>query len=448
MPIRDIVVTLIVLGALPLALMRPYIGVLVWTWISFMNPHRLTWGFAYDMPFALIIAVPTLLGLLITKERRPIPAVREAVLLAAFWAVTVLSTLFAQYPEWAWQDLKEFSKILLMTFVMILLMQDRLKLRFVLVIAAFSIGFYGLKGGLWALTTGGGAFGMVLGPDRSFIGDNNGLGLALNMTLPILFFLAREESNVWLRRLFYTVFCFSIVGVLLTYSRSGFLGLVAVLFVLVARSKWKVYAIAVALIGAVSLGAFLSERWFSRMESISEYEKDDSAMSRLYAWGIAWQIAVRSPLVGGGFRVVPQKESWEKYAPDYYHRTGLAHNTHSIYFHALAEHGFTGLFVLLVLIFSIWLSLRRIRREARSLHGGDWLINYSLMVETSLVAFLVTGAFQNLLYFDLFYFLIAVTVILKQLAKDSIVVAVPFASAELLTPEMQRVGRPGYVLRS
>jgi putative inorganic carbon (HCO3(-)) transporter len=444
MPIRDIVVTLIVFGALPLALMRPYIGVLVWTWISFMNPHRLTWGFAYDMPFALIIAVPTLLGLLITKERRPMPAVREAVLLAAFWALTVLSTLFAQYPESAWQDLKEYTKNLLMTFVMILLMKDRLKHRYVLVIAAFSIGFYGLKGGLWALTTGGGAFGMVLGPDRSFLGDNNGLGLALNMTLPMLFFLAREESNVWLRRLFYTVFCFSIIGVLLTYSRSGFLGLVAVLFVLVARSKWKVYAIAVALVGAVSLGAFLSERWFSRMESISDYEKDDSAMSRLYAWGIAWQIALRSPLVGGGFRVVPQKESWEKYAPDYYHRTGLAHNTHSIYFHALAEHGFTGLFVLLALIFSVWLSLRRIRREARSLPDGDWLINYSLMIETSLAGFLVTGVFQNLLYFDLFYFLIAVTVILKKLTEDAVALSRQSALADSAAIRPQRIGTYGY----
>jgi putative inorganic carbon (HCO3(-)) transporter len=444
MPIRDVVVTLIVLGALPLALMRPYIGVFVWTWISFMNPHRLTWSFAYDMPFALIIAIPTLLGLLITKERRAIPAVRESILLGTFWAVTVLSTLFAQYPEWAWHDLKEFSKILLMTFVMILLMQDRLKLRFVLVIAAFSIGFYGLKGGLWALTTGGGAFGMVLGPDRSFLGDNNGLGLALNMTLPILFFLAREESNVWLRRLFYTVFCFSIIGVLLTYSRSGFLGLVAVLFVLVARSKWKVYAIAVAMVGAVSLGAFLSERWFSRMESISEYEKDNSAISRLYAWGVAWQIALESPLVGGGFRVVPQKESWEKYAPDYYYRTGLVHNTHSIYFHALAEHGFTGLFLLLALIFSIWLSLRRIRREARSVADGTWLINYSLMVETALAGYLVTGAFQNLLYFDLFYFLIAVTVILKRLTEDAVALSRESVCADSPRTRPQRTGTYGY----
>ena len=61
---RDIVLTLVIFGLLPFILRRPHIGVLVWTWIGFMNPHRLTWGFAYDMPFAMIVALVTLVSLL------------------------------------------------------------------------------------------------------------------------------------------------------------------------------------------------------------------------------------------------------------------------------------------------------------------------------------------------------------------------------------------------
>ena len=45
---RDIIVTLAVFGLLPLILRRPWLGVLAWSWLGFMNPHRLTWGFAYD----------------------------------------------------------------------------------------------------------------------------------------------------------------------------------------------------------------------------------------------------------------------------------------------------------------------------------------------------------------------------------------------------------------
>ena len=41
---RDIVLTLVIFGTLPFILWRPHIGVLVWTWIGFMNPHRLTWS--------------------------------------------------------------------------------------------------------------------------------------------------------------------------------------------------------------------------------------------------------------------------------------------------------------------------------------------------------------------------------------------------------------------
>jgi putative inorganic carbon (hco3(-)) transporter len=443
MPIRDVVLTLIVFGSLPFCLMRPYIGVLVWTWISFMNPHRLTWSFAYDMPFALIIAIPTLLGLLVTKDRRNLPLTRETFLLGTFWLIVVLSTIFSMYPDEALPDLNRFSKILLMIFVTIMLVQDREKLRVLLIIAALSIGFYGLKGGLWTLKTGGAA-GWVLGPERSFIGDNNGLALALNMTLPILFYVAREESHRWFRRILYTVFCFSILGVLLTYSRAGFVGLVVVGLMLTARSKWKIFAASLAVIAVLAAGVFLTERWYDRMSSISEYEKDNSAMSRIYAWTVAWNIALQRPLLGGGSRVVEHKELWERYAPAYYFLTRKAHSVHSIYFQALAEHGFTGLFVVLALIASTLLTLRRIRRDARRFAEHSWLINYSLMTEAAIFAFLATGAFQNLLYFDLFYFLIAVTVVLRQLTRDAVAAANAVAVTDSVTVRPQPVAAYGY----
>jgi putative inorganic carbon (HCO3(-)) transporter len=52
-----------------MALRRPWIGVMLWTWISIMNPHRYAWGFATTAPVAMIAALVTLLGLLFTRER-------------------------------------------------------------------------------------------------------------------------------------------------------------------------------------------------------------------------------------------------------------------------------------------------------------------------------------------------------------------------------------------
>jgi putative inorganic carbon (HCO3(-)) transporter len=422
--IRDAVLTLIIIGALPCCFKRPYIGVLFWSWISFMAPHRLTWGFAYDLPFAQIVAVPTMMGFFLTKERRPIPRFAETALLAAFWSLTFVTTAFAWYPDEAWSAFEQFSKIIFMIFVTIALVQDRVKLRYLLMVEALSIGFYGLKGGVWSLATGG-ASGMVLGPEESFIRDNNSLALALNMTLPILFFLAREEQRIWLRKILRTIFFLTILAVIFTYSRGGFLGLAVVLLGLVARSRLKIYAFALVFVGAIAVSSFVPERWVNRMSTISNYEEDRSAMSRIYAWKLGWRVALESPLVGGGFNVFGHDEIWAKYAPEFYFEIGKdatnrTPNAHSIYFHVLGEHGFAGFLIFIGLIAATLSSLRKTRRHAKSLPDASWLVNYSYMVETSIFAFLATGAFVNLTYFDLFYFLVGVSIVLRQLAKAAV----------------------------
>src|SRR5438309_1278795 len=111
---RDVALTLVIFGTLPFILWRPHIGVLVWTWIGFMNPHRLTWSFAYDMPFAMIVALATLVGLLISREPKKIPWTREAIVLLVFLTWVLLTTIQSIYPTLAWFKLNQFWKILLM----------------------------------------------------------------------------------------------------------------------------------------------------------------------------------------------------------------------------------------------------------------------------------------------------------------------------------------------
>ena len=79
---RDIAVTLAVFGSLPFIIKRPWIGILVWTWLGFMNPHRLAWGFATTLPFAMVVALTTMLAMLMSKEEKKIPWTREMVLAA------------------------------------------------------------------------------------------------------------------------------------------------------------------------------------------------------------------------------------------------------------------------------------------------------------------------------------------------------------------------------
>src|SRR5207302_352966 len=151
---RDIVLTLIIVGSLPWCFTRPWIGILVWSWVSYMNPHRLCWGFATTLPFAQTVAIATVAGWLFTKDRYKLPWTREVALLLMLWAVFVLSTLGALNPQEAWIELERVSKILFMTFMTLLLIQDRTRLHILLLVIALSIGFFGFKGGIFMLATG------------------------------------------------------------------------------------------------------------------------------------------------------------------------------------------------------------------------------------------------------------------------------------------------------
>src|SRR5207253_1536403 len=105
-----------------------------------------------------------------------------------------------------------------MSLLASVLLTDRTRARQFLLVIAVSLGFYGFKGGLFGLTTGG--HFMVLGPGDSIIGANNNLGLALNMCLPLLWYLAREESG-WRRRILQSMFFLTIPAIMFTYSRAS-----------------------------------------------------------------------------------------------------------------------------------------------------------------------------------------------------------------------------------
>ncbi len=406
---RDIVLTAFVFAMLPVCLVRPWIGILMWSWLGYMNPHRLTWGFAFTMPFAQLIAVTTLIGFVFTKARAPLPRVREIYLLLGLWAVFTVSTQFALYPESAWDQLTKVSKIFFMTLITISLCQESRKVHALVWVIAMSLGFFGLKGGIWAVLTG--AENQVLGPAGSFIEGNTEIGLALVMNLPLLLYVRREEKRGWLRLLLIIMFGFSTIAIVGTYSRGALLGLLVVLAVLVLKSRARVLAVVLLLVGILLVTPMIPEKWFARMDTINTYEQDGSAMARLTVWYAAWQLGLEHPMLGGGFKTF-DKAVINKYVPEW----NLDTDAHNIFFQILGEHGFTGLALYLALTISTLLSLRRLERRTRHEPTLSRIHNLSQLVQVSLVGYMVSGFFLGLCYFDLFYHLVAITIILKQLA--------------------------------
>lgn len=420
---RDYALILFFLVLLPFCLQRPYVSILVWSWFGYMNPHRLTWGIAYGFPFSQIIAFVAIISIAKEMKSFSFPWERETILLLLLWFMFFLTTIFALNPEGAWEKLDRVSKILFMTCMTMYVINDKEKLRLLILVIALSLGYFGFKGGLFSLLSAG-QF-RVYGPPDSFIAENNGLALALNMALPLLYYLAKEEQSQKLKLLFKSVFALTILAVLFTYSRGGFLGLMVVASAVFLRMKLsgKLLVGAFVLILLPPLITVMPDQWLGRMQTIETYESDGSAMSRIEAWKLAWRIGLARPLTGAGFQAMEDERMYDLYYPE----ATLRHDVHSVYFEALGECGFVTLGILLLLMGSCILSLRGLRKRARNNPALQWLDQYSHMVQISLYAYMVCGAFLELLSFDLFYHLVSIVVILKTLEKRAL------ATAELLS---------------
>lgn len=416
MSTRDLLVTLAVLCALPFCLFRTWVGLLVWSWLAYMNPHRLTWGFAHDLPFAQLVAAATLVGVLFANDRKPFLLSRELILLCGLWAWFFLTSMGAVYPEDAWEKFKEVSKILLMALLVVPFFQDRYRIRMLLLVIAASLGFYGFKGGLFVLLTGGQH--MVLGPPESFFAANTELALVMNMALPLLFYLAREETNRWLRRVLWAAFFLTVITVPFTYSRGGTIGLVVVLLVLFVRARRRLLLIPVVAAGLIGFAYFAPDQWVDRMQSLEDVSVDGSAQLRLMSWRVALRIAEDRPVFGGGFKVFVHRETYDIYMPEYPRAFG--HDAHSIYFNLIGEHGWGGLTIFVALLVLTLLKLRSIRRLSRANPEVAWAANYAHMIQASLATYLVTGAFLSVAYFDLAYQLIILVPLIHAVALQEI----------------------------
>jgi len=413
-PLRDIVFLLILIFLIPMSLLRPWLGVLAWSWIAFMAPHMLTWGFARSLPVGMLIGGATLVGFVFTRDRKPLPRTAGVLLLVLFVVDFTLTTVLAMNPYLAWGKWQWVTKALLMSFVAMCLCQDRVRLRWLYLVPALSLGFYGFKGGIWVLLSGGGE--RVFGPEGTFFGDNNELGLALCMVLPLLLYLSREEPRPWLKVLLRLVFGFSIVGILGTYSRGALLGLLAVAALLVWRSPWRKTAIAVALLLALAITPFLPDKWWGRMDTISVENPDTSVQARLNAWQTALNLAADRPFTGGGFRALWDEYTWRRY---FNGEIIKAWDAHSIYFEILSEHGYVGLALYLSIIGTTLISLQRIRKRWRGHPEYGYLANYADMTQLAIYPFLVAGAFLSLAYFDLYLHLLATSFILQVLSQEA-----------------------------
>jgi probable O-glycosylation ligase (exosortase A-associated) len=282
-----------------------------------------------------------------------------------------------------------------------------------MIVIAGCFGLFIVKSFPFVIATGG-AY-RIYGPPNSMIADNTDFGLALNMTLPIFFFLAQSESRPWVKRLFAFLFLATIPVILFTYSRGALIGLICVGGLMLVRlpMRLRLLIIPAIVFGLLSAIMFAPESWRDRMETLGNTSADASAQARLNAWEYSLHLASDHPLTGGGFATFTH-ELYVRYAPN---SSVEAQTAHSIYFQLLAEHGFTGLGLYLTLLVSSILSAGKIIKNAR-LYGDETVIHYANMFRFSLVGFAISGTFLSRAYFDYFFCIVACIAVLKYVSRE------------------------------
>jgi probable O-glycosylation ligase (exosortase A-associated) len=403
---RSYLLFLAIMGTIPVIFAKPYFGVLVYSWVSYMNPHRLTWGFTYSFPFAMIVAVATIGAWMISRESKKIPMTALSVLIIAYTFWVSFTTLFAILPDAAFAKWDRSIKTLLITFLTMALINSRERLDALIWVIVVSLGFFGVRGGVFTALTAGNYH--VWGPADSFIEDNNHLGAALIMALPLMRYLQLQAQRRYIRLALLGSMGLTGLAILGTQSRGAALAGATMLIMLWLRSRKKLF-LGVGLVIGVSLGlAFMPQKYFDRLDTINEYENDGSAEGRIQTWKYAWRFALTSPIVGGGFEMFASDEMRHRFTPGERVRA-----SHSIWFETLGEHGFVGLLIFVAIGAAALLACGRVRRQCKGFPERVWAFDLASNLQVTFVGFAVAGTFLNKAFYDMYWQLLAVTVVLS-----------------------------------
>jgi probable O-glycosylation ligase (exosortase A-associated) len=188
-------------------------------------------------------------------------------------------------------------------------------------------------------------------------------------------------------------------------SRGGLLAMAAMGLFLWFKSRRKFVMTVYMAIAVAIMAAVMPQEWYDRMDTIRNYEQDDSALGRINAWHTAFNVA-KDRITGGGFDTF-RPQTFRQYAPEPFR----VHDVHSVYFEVMGEHGFIGFGMFILLAVFAWLRANQVIRECKNDPERKWAADLAAMIQVSLVGYGAGGAFLGLAYFDLTYHLMIILVL-------------------------------------
>jgi putative inorganic carbon (HCO3(-)) transporter len=405
--LRTIFVLLILVPGLIAGLRSRFAALQLYLWYALFRPQEWMWwdisSLRISLLLGLLVVVPCILTGVFPYVAHPL-----SVGAVVFFTSAALAQINAVDPAMSLAWLEFLFRLLLICLLGISLVSDQKRFRMTLAVIAASFGFHAAKAGLMSFLGGGLRFAEGLA--GAYV-DNNGYAVAMAMIAPLLVAAGQNIKHRWAKYAFYAAAPFSVVAVVSTFSRGGFLavGSGALAFAALQRRRFAAFALVGAL--AVPVAAFMAAQpgYLDRLNTIRTYEEVDerSALGRLHFWRVAIDMARDRPFGIGLFSYEAAYDRYDTSLGQY----GQRRSVHSSHFQALAETGFLGAAAwtfLWVLAFRAAFRIRR-RGSRANLSRDDQILFVSAAngLIASMTAFLVGGSFVAMTLNDLTWFTFA-----------------------------------------
>ena len=411
------------------SLKGPFYALLLYLWLAYFRPESWLWfDFVSQLDLSFFVGVFILLATLMSSDKVRFgfgPA-----LILIFLMHSLVSTLQSRYFDYSWPFWMQFAKQAVISLAIVTLVNTEERLRITLTVIAASLALEATKQG-WAQ--------LILNPgaknDNSHpvFGDNNGVAVGMLMLVAILIALGRITEKRWEKLLTR----FAAVGViyrgLSTYSRGGFLSCGALGLHYVLRSKRK--TVGILAIAAVSLAIVpvLPTAFWNRIATIDDATESDplaangpdaSVQGRLHFWKVAVIMANDRPVLGVGHQAY--EAAYDDYDPSE-GQYGTRRAVHSSWMGVLAELGYVGLFLFVLIICNAFVACFRAQRLAKRDPSLQNLGKMAMAIEGALVVYCVGGTFLSHQYLELHWHMLALSMVVDRLVRERVAAAVETA---------------------
>jgi probable O-glycosylation ligase (exosortase A-associated) len=405
------------------AVLRPQF---MWKWSEFMGAR------IEALPWSFCVAVPSIIAALIGlhggKEDDPehphrLTGAHFAMLLFALWIS--ITFVMAQHREVAWPWYLDYIKIFIMYFVSWFIIRTSKQVWILFLMVGIALAYIAYEVNFAYFATG------KLSIYHNGYGglDNNGAGLMLAMGVPVCWFCFEGLQRRW-RWVFVLLIPTLIHAVLMTYSRGAMLSIIVIVPLVVLRSRHRLLLTgALVCFVLVALPTLAGPQIRARFMTMQDTEIDESANSRRKSWKAALNIAKDFPVFGVGVR--NSNLYSQAYGADMEGRT-----IHSQYFQIIADNGFPGLGLYLLMLATGWLALRQPRALVKGRTDTEARRTQAMAagLECSLAVYCFGSIFLSLEVFELPYLLLLMCAQLSAVQRgepQEVSAAEPHADTEL-----------------